>query len=372
LLAQKERTSFAKFLADNGPLGRDEPLETIEQFGKNSVGRLAFSGHSATVTARVLRVELRTIDESLVRLREVHSVHAPVLAQHPLIWVNVEDAGGLKQVLVTRESVGMIRTTTAKPSRRGLANVAVIAGIALSICTIARADDDAAAILKAMSDYVGSQKSISATFDSDIEVITRDLEKIQFASSGQVQLSRPNKIRIRRTGGYADVELIYDGKTVTLSGNNTKAYVQQEMSGSTDEMIDAVQAKLGKAMPGTDLLLTKSFDVLMADVIDGRHIGQGVIDGIDCEHLAFRNADTDWQIWVETGARPIPRKFVITSKAVAGAPQYTLRIKDWKTDALAGDEIFTFKPEADAKKIAIEAMRDFDEVPAGVPAGGKK
>ena len=269
----------------------------------------------------------------------------------------------------------MIRSTTAKPSRRGfngLAKVAVIAGFALSICTTARADDDAATILKAMSDYVGSQKSISATFDSDIEAITPDLQKIQFASSGQVQLSRPDKIRIRRTGGYADVELIYDGKTVTLSGNHTKAYVQQDMSGTTDEMIDAVQAKLGTAMPGTDLLLTKSFDVLMADVIDGKHIGQGVVDGIDCEHLAFRNADTDWQIWIETGARPIPRKFVITSKAVAGAPQYTLRIKDWKTDAAAGDETFVFKPAADAKKIVIEAMRDFDEVPAGVPPGGKK
>ena len=223
-----------------------------------------------------------------------------------------------------------------------------------------------------MSDYVGSQKSISATFDSDIEVITPDLQKIQFASSGQVQLSRPDKIRIRRTGGYADVELIYDGKTVTLSGNHTKAYVQQDMSGTTDEILDEVQAKLGTAMPGTDLLLTKSFDVLMADVIDGRHIGQGVVDGIDCEHLAFRNADTDWQIWIETGARPIPRKLVITSKAIAGAPQYTLRIKDWKTDAVAGAEAFAFKPAADAKKIAIEAMRDFDEVPAGVPAGGKK
>jgi hypothetical protein len=40
-------------------------------------------------------------------------------------------------------------------------------------------------------------------------------------------------------------------------------------------------------MPGTDLLLTKSFDVLMADVIDGKHIGQGVVDGIDCVTSLF-------------------------------------------------------------------------------------
>jgi hypothetical protein len=253
-----------------------------------------------------------------------------------------------------------------------VAKVAVIAGFALSASTVVQAADDADKILKAMSDYVGSQKLISATFDSDIEVITPDLQKIQFTSSGQVQLSRPDKIRMRRTGGYTDVELVYDGKTLTLSGNNTKAYVQQEMSGSTDQMIDQVRDNLATSMPGTDLLLTNSFDELIQGVIDSRHIGQGVIDGVECEHLAFRNADTDWQIWVETGTRPIPRKYVITSKAVAGAPQYTLRIKDWKTDAAIGADAFTFKAAADATKVTIQAMRDFDEVPPGVPVGGKK
>jgi len=253
-----------------------------------------------------------------------------------------------------------------------LAKVAVITGFALSASTVVQAADDGYKILKVMSDYVGAQKLISATFDSDIEVITPDLQKIQFTSTGQVQLSRPDKIRMRRTGGYTDVELVYDGKTLTLSGNNTKAYVQQEMSGSTDQIIDQVRDNLATSMPGTDLLLTNSFDELMQGVIDGRHIGQGVIDGVECEHLAFRNADTDWQIWVETGTRPIPRKYVITSKAVAGAPQYTLRIKDWKTDAAVGADAFAFKAAADATKVTIQAMRDFDEVPAGVPVGGKK
>jgi hypothetical protein len=161
----------------------------------------------------------------------------------------------------------MMRRTTVEPSRSSVAGwatkVAVVAGVALSVSATACAADDAAQILKAMSDYVGSQKSISATFDSDIEVITPDLQKIQFTSSGQVQLARPDRMRVRRTGGYADVELVYDGKTVTLSGNNTNAYVQQNMSGSVDQMIDQVQAKLGAAMPGTDLLLTNSYDELM-------------------------------------------------------------------------------------------------------------
>ena len=110
---------------------------------------------------------------------------------------------------------------------------------------------------------------------------------------------------------------------------------------------------------------------MTSDVIDAKHIGRGVIDGVECEHLAFRDLDTDWQIWIEVGARPIPRKYVITSKAEAGAPQYTLRIKDWGTDVPA--DAFAFKPPQDAKKIAFDALANIDEVPQGtVPSGAVK
>jgi hypothetical protein len=234
--------------------------------------------------------------------------------------------------------------------------------------------DDASAILKAMADYTAAQKSVTATFDSDIEVITDDLEKIQFASSGQFKMSRPDKLRIKRTGGYTDFEIVYDGKTVSLYGNNAKAYAQTDVPGTIDQFVDAMQAKTGGALTGTDLLLTNAYDVLTSDVIESRHIGQGVVDGVECEHLAFRGHDTDWQIWIQTGAQPIPRKYVITNKTVTGAPQYTLRIKDWKTDAIADANAFSFKPPEGATKVALDsdAMMEFDEVPPGTTEGAKK
>src|SRR5258708_39780843 len=105
------------------------------------------------------------------------------------------------------------------------ATAASMAILVASASQPARADDPAK-ILKAMSDYTAGQKSISATFDSDIEIITPELQKIQFTSSGQMKLNRPDKLRIRRTGGYADVELTYDGKTLSLYGNNAKSYAQ--------------------------------------------------------------------------------------------------------------------------------------------------
>ena len=238
----------------------------------------------------------------------------------------------------------------------------------------ALAEDDAAKILKAMTDYTAGQKSISATFDSDIEVITPDLQKLQFTSSGQIKLERPDKLSVKRIGGYTDVDLVFDGKTVSVYGNNAKAYVQADAAGTIDQLIDRLQSTAGGAMPGTDLLLTNSFDELTATTIEAKHIGQGVIDGVECEHLAFRGVDTDWQIWIESGARPIPRKYVITSKTLAGAPQYSLKIKEWKTDVPAEADTYVFKPPADAKKADLDglAMMEFDEVPPGTPAGAKK
>jgi hypothetical protein len=246
--------------------------------------------------------------------------------------------------------------------------------VVLFAATSAARADDPAAILKTMTDYLAGQKTLSASFDSDIEIITPDLQKIQFASSGQIKLGRPDKLRVRRTGGYADVELVYDGKTVSLYGNDAKSYMQADAPDTVDKVIDTLQASSGAAMPGTDLLLSNAYEELMQTATEGKHIGHGVVDGVECEHLAFRTPDIDWQIWIETGAKPLPRKYVITSKTVTGAPQYTLRIKDWKTDAFTDPDTFLFKAPAGATKVALDsaAVVEFDELPPGTPSGAKK
>lgn len=267
---------------------------------------------------------------------------------------------------------GALRRTVERRIRRPMVLAGMMLAMSVSLAPHASAQaNDADKILKAMSDYVTSQKTLSITFDSDIEVITSGLQKIQFASSGQVQMSRPDKLRATRTGGYADTEIVFDGKQLTMLNKAGNDFAQVDAPGSVDQLIDLLRDKHGVVAPGADLLFSQVFDVLMANVIEGAHIGQGVIDGVDCEHLAFRTDDTDWQIWIEIGARPIPRKYVITSKAVAGAPQYTLRIKEWRTELPA--DAFAFKAPQGAKKVALGDLVDIDEVPQGTTTtGGKK
>ena len=230
---------------------------------------------------------------------------------------------------------------------------------------------DATSILKTMSEYMGSQKTIELRFDSDIEVITPQLEKIQFTNSGEALLSRPDKLRAHRVGGYADVALYFDGKTVSVFGKHINGYAQFDAPGSVDQLIEALRLGHGIALPGADLLLSNSYDVLVAGVKESKHIGRGVIDGLECEHLAFRNFDTDWQLWVEVGARPVPRKLVITSKTLNNAPQYTVRIKNFKTGVEPAPDAFAFVPPAGAEKLSPDALIELDELPQDTPEGGK-
>jgi hypothetical protein len=254
---------------------------------------------------------------------------------------------------------------------RTISAAACVAVLLLSGQAAYAQEDSARKILKSMSDYIASQSSTAATFDSDIEVVSHDLQKIQYTSSGEIKLSRPNKVYARRTGGYADVEFFYDGNTFAVQSRDHKAYAQGPAPKNIDELIDRLRTEYAVEAPGAILLSSNIFDELISDVIDAKHVGLGVINGVECEHLAFRNEETDWQIWVARGNRPIPCKFIITSKAVTAAPQYTLRIKEWQSEPKIDAEAFAFKPQADTKKVEFGQLADIDEVPAGMTVGDK-
>ena len=247
----------------------------------------------------------------------------------------------------------------------------LVAPIALALDGAQPQGSEANSILKKMSEYVSNQKTIEFTFDSDIEIITPRLEKIQFTNSGGALLSRPDNLRAYRVGGYADVALTFDGKTVSIFAKHINGYAQFDAPGTLDQLIEALQDH-GVALPGADLLLSNAYEVLVAGVKEAKHIGLGVVDGRECEHLAFRNFDTDWQIWVEVGERPIPRKLVITSKTLNNAPQYTLRVKTWKTEVQLEANAFTFVPPAGAKQLSSDALIELDELPPGAGEGGTR
>ncbi len=251
--------------------------------------------------------------------------------------------------------------------------LALMAGITTSTGTVAD-ESQAKSLLKAMADYVGAQKAISFDYDANLEVVTTDRQKLALASSGTVSLARPDRIRATRSGGFADMETVFDGKTLTILGRNKNVYVQVETPGSLDHLIDELRQKYDRPLPAADLFLTNAYDELMAEVVDVKDLGSGVIGGTECDTLAFRTAEVDWQIWIAQGNRPYPCRYVITSKGVTDGPQYSIQIRNWKSGGDVAAVDFRFTAPANARLVDLDElkkMKDMGELPSHFVLGGQ-
>jgi hypothetical protein len=242
--------------------------------------------------------------------------------------------------------------------------LAVAAMAGMTSISAARADDaQAKTLFKAMSDYLAAQKAISFAFDSNLEVVTDQQQKLGLASSGTLTLNRPDKLHATRTGGFADVEMAYDGKTLTMLGKNANVFAKAEEPGTIDQLVDVLRKKYNRPVPAADLLMSDPYKELMPLVVDAKDLGSGVIRGVECDHLAFRTEEVDWQIWIAQGDRPYPCRYVITSPKVKGSPQYTIDVREWKAgDEVASDSFSLAMPQG-AKELKPGDVPDFDELP---------
>ncbi len=256
---------------------------------------------------------------------------------------------------------------------RCMSAVALSLIVLLGASTGVSADEaDAKRILKSMSDYMAAQKSLSFEFDATLEVVTKDDQKLALASSGAATLNRPDKIRVKRAGGFADVEMSFDGKTLTLLGKNLNLYTQLDVPGTIDHLVDELRDTYQRPLPAADLLLSNSFDVLMADVVDVKDLGSGVVGGVECDYLAFRQKEVDWQIWIAQGKRPYPYRYVITSKRISGGPQYSIQTRNWKTGGEVAAINFSFKNPTKAKKVELKDLKGANDLPDHFRKGDAK
>ena len=258
-------------------------------------------------------------------------------------------------------------------SARISAVVLAVVAAGMASMSVARADEaQAKSLLKAMSDYLAAQKAMSFDYDSNLEIVSTQQQKIGLASSGTLTLNRPDKIHLIRTGGFANVEMVFDGKTLTLLGKNANLYTRVDAPGTIDQLVDVLRDKYHRTAPAADLLMSDPYKELMPLVTDVKDLGSGVIHGIECDHLAFRTKEVDWQIWIAQGARPYPCRYVITSKKVTGWPQYTLDITAWKAGTEVASDGFKLEVPADAKKLAADQVPDLDDIPGIFKAKGAK
>lgn len=105
-------------------------------------------------------------------------------------------------------------------------------------------------------------------------------------------------------------------------------------------------------MPLADLLSSNPYEIFMADVLAGHYVGLHKVDVHECHHLAFEQDEIDWQIWIDAGDNPVPRKLVITYTTLPSHPQYIMTlIGSISFDTMPIPNAFDFTAPVGAEKI---------------------
>lgn len=246
------------------------------------------------------------------------------------------------------------RSSMATAVRRLALIAAMAQGLGLAGAAVAAdagVDPEADRILRGMSAYLGGLSSFSVEADIDDEVIDLAGQKLQFSSAGTLVVERPGHLHARRQGPLADIELIFDGQTLTVHGKRENVFAQIAVPGTADNALAELRLETGLDAPAGDLFAADPYAALMTEVTSGTYRGTAYVQGTECHHLAFRAAQVDWQLWVQTGDQPLPLKYVITSKWITGAPQYTVRLRNWDTAPTLQTDQFSFAAPEGARKL---------------------
>lgn len=222
-------------------------------------------------------------------------------------------------------------------------------------------DAEADKILQSMSSYLGSLSSFTAKASIEDEIVTNEGQKLQLISVANIAIERPDKVHFTRKGMFADVEMVFDGNTLILYSNKSNVYTKSDVPDTIDDAIRFVEFEAGFDAPGADLIFADSYSILKSGVTQAQYIGTAMIDGVECHHLAFRENKVDWQLWVKVGKKPLPMKYVITSKWVTAAPQFTIRFHDWKINAKIPASQFKFSAPKNSRQVDAMSFTIMDE-----------
>jgi hypothetical protein len=173
-------------------------------------------------------------------------------------------------------------------------------------------------------------------------------------SSADVNLlaSRPNKLRMEEIGDEVNRLYFYDGKNFTIWGQLAGYYATVPAPPTISELADKLTDRFDINLPLVDLFRWGTEESDINKIKAAIDVGPSSVDGVTCEQYAFHQDDIDWQIWIQLGAYPLPRKIVITTLTDEARPQHS-EVLTWNLAPSFDGASFTFDPPSDAHRIPV-------------------
>ena len=207
-------------------------------------------------------------------------------------------------------------------------------------------------VLKTMTDYLTKVNQFTVNAGVTHDEIQESGQKIQVSSSRTVCLSRPNRMAVERRSAKEIRHVVYDGKAVTVVSRTRLMYAVIKAPETLEAAYDMLARDYGMTIALSDLVLPNAYKGLTEPVQTGQYLGLHQVAAYQCHHLAFTQDDVDWQIWIQDGEQPLPRKLLITYKQLPGSPRYVLTARRWDLTGPPNNMLDVRIPEG-AKKIEV-------------------
>lgn len=261
-------------------------------------------------------------------------------------------------------------TAVRPPSRVGRTAIRrLCSGTAVSLCLTvgpavaaaqqtarppATIDPKAVEALKRMGAYLRTLKQFGMQAEGTRDQVLENGQKIQFGGTVSYLVRVPNGMRVEIKTDRKDRLIFYDGRTLTQYAPRMHYYSSVPAPSTIGVMLDSASRRFQLDFPLADLFLWGTPRDGVKDLTSATYVGPSKVEGADCDHYAFRQEDADWQIWIQSGNQPLPRKMVITTTSLPQEPQYAVTMT-WDLSPKIDDSTFAFTPPPDAKKIVMAA-----------------
>jgi len=235
-----------------------------------------------------------------------------------------------------------------------------------------RIDPESMSDLVESLEFLSKAGSFSFTAEQEYDALQGNGQKIEFGGVHKITVVRPDKVRsdiISRDGSKK--LFVFDGKDIYYSDIDDNVYASVPRPGDINQAIDYFTEDLQMPLPLGQLISTDVSEWVKKEIYAGGFVDQATINGVLCDHLAFRTENIDFQVWIAAEGDPLQMRLVIDYKNAPGEPQFRAMLKDWNFKPEVSDSLFVFKPAENMQKIAFAPVLR-TEIKTEEKEGGKK